>query len=108
MQTGFGFIDIDGDDDLPAGVIAFGSLADELAKYKKGSTIRISGEFKANDYEKDGKQINGYQIVAEGIAGVKSVTVKHQKDERQSSNQQGFEAQDRFVDSDLSELDGRV
>ena len=83
-------------------------VADELAKYKKGATIRISGELKANGYEKDGKQINGYQIVAEGIAGVKSATVKHQKDERQSGNQQGFEAQDRFVDSDLSELDGRI
>ena len=104
MQTGFGFIDIDGDNDLPAGVVAFGALADELAKYKKGATIRVSGTFKANDYEKDGKAVNGYQILAEGIAGVKSATVKHQKDERQG-NMQAYEAQDGFQGSDLSELD---
>ncbi len=108
MQTGFGFIDIDGEDDLPAGVVAFGTLADELAKYKKGATIRISGTLKANDYEKDGTQVKGYQVIAEGIAGVKSATVKHQKDERQAvSKQQDFEAQGRFVDSDLPELDNR-
>ena len=102
MQSGFGFIDIDGDDDLPAGVVAFGSLADELAKYKKGATIRISGEFKANNYEKDGKEVKGYQIMAEGIAGVKSATVKHQKDERQSPpTKREVEAQDSFFDDDL-------
>jgi len=99
MQTGFGFIDIDGDNDLPCGVVAFGSLADELAKYKKGATIRISGTFKANDYEKDGEQVHGYQIVAEGIAGVKSATVKHQKDER--TNQQAYEAQGEFYGNTL-------
>ena len=105
MQTGFGFIDIDGDNDLPAGVVAFGQLTDELAKYKKDATIRISGTFKANNYEKDGKQVNGYQIVAEGIAGVKSATVKHQKDERQSDNQQA--AQTAFYEDSLDVIDNR-
>ena len=100
MQTGFGFIDIDGENDLPCGVVAFGTLADELAKYKKGATIRISGTFKANNYEKDGKAVNGYQIAAEGIAGVKSATVKHQKDERQN-NKQAFNAQDNFFNDNL-------
>lgn len=58
MQTGFGFIDIDGEDGLPCGVVAFGSLAGELAKYKKGATIRISGTFKANNYtSKDGEAL---------------------------------------------------
>ena len=105
MQTGFGFIDIDGDTDLPAGVVAFGSLADELAKYKKGATIRISGTFKANSYEKDGRQINGYQVIAEGIAGVKSATVKHQKDERH--DKKTLEAQGRFFDDNLDVINNR-
>ena len=106
MQTGFGFVDIDGDNDLPCGVVAFGTLADELAKYKKGATIRISGTFKANNYEKDGKVVNGYQIVAEGIAGVKSATVKHQKDERKN-NKQAHKTQDSFFNDNLDVINNR-
>lgn len=31
MQSGFGFVDVDSDRGLPVAVVAFGSLADELA-----------------------------------------------------------------------------
>lgn len=80
MQTGFGFADIDSDNGLPVGVVAFGNLADELAKYRKGATIRVSGKLKANDYtNKQGEEISGYQIICEGIAGLKSAAMKHQE-----------------------------
>lgn len=82
MENGFGFIDIDGRQGLPASVVAFGKLADELAKYEKGAVIRISGIFKANDYtNREGDVVSGYQIIAEGIAGIKSSGIKHQEEE---------------------------
>jgi len=77
MQTGFGFADVDSESGLALGIVAFGNLADELAKYRKGATIRVSGTFKANDYEKAGKVVNGWQLVADGIAGVKSARGKY-------------------------------
>ncbi len=111
MQTAFGFIDIDSENGLPCGVVAFGTLADVLAKYGKSDTIRISGTFKANDYtNKEGEQVNGYQIVAEGIAGVKSATMKHQKADtghKAKAGKQSYSAQNSFYDDDLSVLDNR-
>jgi len=78
MQTGFGFADIDGENDLPVGIVAFSNLADELAKYKKGATIRVSGIFKANIYfNRDREDVNGFQIVADGVMGVKSARGKY-------------------------------
>ena len=78
MQTGFGFADIDGESGLAVGLVAFNDLADELAKYSAGANIRISGQFKENNYtSKDGEQVNGYQIVLDGIAGIKAARGKY-------------------------------
>ena len=55
--------------DLPVGIVAFGDLGLDLGKYKKGSTLCIAVEFKANNYtNKEGTNIEGYQILADGIA----------------------------------------
>ena len=96
MESAFGFSDIDSDQGLPVGVVAFGSLADELHKYRKGNSIRVCGTFKANDYvNRDGEQVNGYQITAEGLAGIKSAGGKRQKDKpaqnASSQPEQGFD-----------------
>ena len=48
-----------------------------------------------------------FQIVAEGIAGVKSATVKHQKDERGQVGKQARKAQDSFFDDNLDVIDNR-
>ncbi len=103
MQSGFGFCDIDGENGLPVGVVAFGSLADELAKYRKGHTIRVSGTFKANDYTKaDGTEVHGYQITAEGIAGIKAARGKYRDSKpKPENNQQAYQASTEFQDSQI-------
>ena len=79
METGFGFVDIEGKNGLPVSLVAFGSLADELAKYGKGSLLRISGTFRANDYTtKAGEEVHSYRLTVEGIAGINSPKAKHQ------------------------------
>lgn len=96
MQSGFGFSDVDSDNGLPVAVVAFGNLADELAKYKKGATIRVSGTFKSNDYtNKSGEQVTGWQIVADGVAGVKSARGKYSTPKpKPEANQASNEFQD--------------
>lgn len=43
---------------------AFGSVANYIKKaFKKGSRILIEGEFRPNNYEKDGKKIYSYQLI---------------------------------------------
>lgn len=89
MVSAFGFADIEGESGLPVGVVAFGSLAVELAKYAKGSSIRVSGIFKANDYTKrNGEEVHGYQITAEGIAGVKAARGKYRDSKPKPENRQ--------------------
>ena len=95
MQSGFGFADIDGESGLPVGLVAFGNLAGELAKYGSGSNIRVSGTLKANDYTKsDGTEVSGYQIVADGIAGVKSARGKYGTPKQPAANQASSDFQD--------------
>ena len=73
MSAGFGFADIGGDKGLPVGVVGFNNMAKELSKYGQGNTIRATGTLQENGYtDKNGNQVDGYQIVLDGIAGVKS------------------------------------
>ena len=72
MSAGFGFADIGGEKGLPVGIVGFNNLANELSKYG-GATIRATGTLQENGYtDKNGNQVDGYQIVLDGIAGVKS------------------------------------
>ena len=106
MQTGFGFADIDGDNGLPVGIVAFSNLADVLAKYRKGDTLRVSGKLKENNYtSRDGEEVNGYQILAEGIAGVKAATMKHQERKPKANpetQQQRNQATQEFYEDEIS------
>jgi hypothetical protein len=78
MESAFGFADVDGDNGLPVGLTAFGSLADELAKYRNGDSIRVSGAFRANNYTRqDGTEVEGWQITIDGLAGVKAARGKY-------------------------------
>jgi len=75
MVSAFGFCDISGDSGLPVGIVAFGNLADVLAKYRKGATIRVTGSFQANNWTNaQGEEQHGFKITADGIAGVKHAT----------------------------------
>ena len=91
MSTSFGFADIGGDKGLPVGVVGFNNLANELSKYGQGATIRASGTLQENGYtDKNGDQVDGYQIVLDGIAGVKSargVTAKPKDSSEPHPNQ---------------------
>lgn len=73
MSASFGFADIGGESGLPVGIVGFNNLANELSKYGQGNTIRATGTLQENGYtNKNGDQVDGYQIVLDGIAGVKS------------------------------------
>ena len=73
MSTGFGFAGIGGEKGLPVGIVGFNNLANELSKYGQGATIRATGTLQENGYtDKNGNEVDGYQIVLDGIAGVKS------------------------------------
>jgi single-stranded DNA-binding protein len=106
MQTGFGFADIDGDSGLPVGLVAFSNLADVMAKYRKGDTLRVSGKLKENNYtNKAGEEVNGYQIICEGIAGVKHAAMKHQERKPKADpeiQQQRNQATQEFYEDEIS------
>jgi single-stranded DNA-binding protein len=73
MSSSFGFADIGGEKGQPVGVVGFNNLANELGKYTQGSTIRAAGTLQENGYtNRNGEHVDGYQIVLDGIAGVKS------------------------------------
>lgn len=78
MRTAWGFADVDSESGLMLGIVAFGNLSEELAKYHQGDSVRVSGNFKANDYQaKDGTEKKGWQIICDGIAGIKSAKAKY-------------------------------
>jgi len=93
MSASFGYADIGGDKGLPVGVVGFNNLANELSKYGQGTTIRASGTLQENGYtDKNGDQVDGYQIVLEGVAGVKSargVNAKRPEKSEPHPNQSG-------------------
>ena len=104
MTTNFGFADISGEDGLPVGVVAFSNLADVLKKYKKGDVIRVTGDLKANDYTNaKGEDVKGYQVIAEGLAGVKAAAAKFQdrkpKADAQDTQQRNQATADFYEDS---------
>lgn len=106
MEASFGFVDIDDDKGLPVGVVAFGSLADELAKYSKGSMIRVSGIFKSNSYvNKESATVDSFQLVADGIAGIKSARGKYSSPKPKAdpeTQQQRNQASADFYEDKLS------
>ena len=71
MTTGFGYADIQGETGFPLGLVCWNDMAEELARYGKGDTLTVSGRLQANDYEKNGEQVKGYQLIVEGLMGVK-------------------------------------
>jgi hypothetical protein len=71
MTTGFGYADIQGETGFPLGLVCWGDMAGELARYGKGDTLTVSGRLQANDYEKNGEPVNGYQLIIDGMMGNK-------------------------------------
>ena len=111
MRTAWGFADVDSESGLMVGIVAFGNLSEELSKYHKGDSIRVTGTFKANDYmANDGTEKKGWQIVADGIMGVKSARGKYSTPKPKAdpeTQQQRNQATDQFnqppdFDDDLS------
>ena len=95
MSAGFGFADIGGAKGLPVGVVGFNNLSSELSKYGQGNTIRATGTLQENGYtDKNGDQVDGYQIVLDGIAGVKSAKGVKAKP-KENSESQGYEKPER-------------
>jgi hypothetical protein len=71
MTTGFGYADIQGETGFPLGLVCWGDMAGELARYGSGDTLTVSGRLQANDYIKNGEQVKGYQLIVEGLMGSK-------------------------------------
>ena len=71
MSTGFGYADIQGETGFPLGLVCWNDMAEELARYGKGDTLTVSGRLQANDYEKNGEQVKGFQLIVDGILGSK-------------------------------------
>ncbi len=72
MTTGFSYADIQGETGFPLGLVCWDDLAEELARYNKGDSVTVTGKLQANDYtNKDGKEINGYQLIVDGLMGIK-------------------------------------
>lgn len=85
MVTGFGFAKLGNDSpDLSLGVVAFYDVANELANYKKGDVINLSGQLKINVYEKNGQEQQQLQILADGLAG--KLALKQVKNQRKQYN----------------------
>lgn len=77
MATAYGFADVESDNGLGLGLTAFGNLADELLRYRKGDAIRVTGTFRENVFEKDGQQQRNFQITLDGLAGVRRANPVH-------------------------------
>jgi hypothetical protein len=71
MTTGFGYADIQGESGFPLGLVCWNDIAGELARYGKGDTLTVSGRLQANDYAKGGEQVKGYQLIIDGLMGIK-------------------------------------
>ncbi len=94
MSASFGFADLGGEKGLPVGVVGFNNLANELSKYGQGNTIRATGILQENGYtDKNGDQVDGYQIVLDGIAGVKSAKGVKAKP-KDNAEPKGYEKQE--------------
>lgn len=103
MRSTFGFADVDDEHGMPLSIVAFGNLADELGKYHKGDTLRLSGTFKANNWtDKEGKEVKGFQLVADGIAGVKSARGKYSTPKPKADQQQRNQAGNDFYEDSLT------
>jgi single-stranded DNA-binding protein len=56
------------------GVVAFGGVADNLARHAKGDPIGVSGRVQQNSYTKgDGSSVTELQIVADNIVSARTV-----------------------------------
>jgi len=75
FSTGYGFLNIDGQDGLGVSLISFGNAGTELARYKKGDSIHITGVLKENRWQPpEGEEVVGLQIIVEGIGGRKRIS----------------------------------
>ena len=90
MTTGFCYADIQGETGFPLGLVCWNDIAEELARYSKGDTLTVTGRLQANDYtNKQGETVNGYQLIVDGLMGVKRTSamlneVKPRKKEAKS------------------------
>lgn len=48
-------------------IVVFGNLADYAAGLKKGAYLRVAGELRSREYEKDGTTHRAYDIVARSV-----------------------------------------
>jgi single-strand DNA-binding protein len=53
-------------------VVAWGNLADYAATFKKGSHVRVEGELRSREYEKDGATHRIWEIIAGSILSLRS------------------------------------
>ena len=107
MASSFGYVDVGGEDDFALGVVAFGHIAPELAKVKKGETIAVQGNLQANNYTKqDGTEIKGFQVVADSLMSVRRAMplMQERKPKQHSPTKKQITAQNDFYESSMNDL----
>lgn len=72
MTVAFVGASTEGEDLFTFNIVAFGDMAAELARYTARDSIAITGTLKSNDYTtKTGEERKGFQVILDGLAGVK-------------------------------------
>jgi single-stranded DNA-binding protein len=68
-------------------VVCFGDHADRLAKLDKGDALSVQGQLKPTDYQKDGQERHGLEIVAQALAWIHDRKAKGLAFERNAPGQ---------------------
>ena len=99
MATGYGYADIEGAEGLGLGLLAFGSVAEELLRYRKGDSVRVSGTLRENRYvARDGAERVTLQVLLDGLAGVKRAQPVQRESKPKPKQRQREAAADSFND----------
>ena len=77
------------------GLVAFGKVAERLAKVRKGDTVSVHGQFTQKPYEVNGEQRPGFSLLVESLISHRPKVGK----KKATSEQQGADESPVFDDS---------
>lgn len=105
MSKSFGFADIGGENGFPLGVIAFGHIAEDLKRVKKGESIAVMGNLQSNSYvNKAGENVTNYQVIADALMTLKRASpLMHERKPKGYQEQGNRHRPQHGVDPDLDD-----
>ena len=105
MASAFGYINTEGKEGFAVGLVAFNKLSEKLLTGRKGETLAVMGKMQSNDYEKDGVERKGYQIVCDAILSVKKASPSFQEPrQKKPENYDGAHQMYGQLNDDLGDL----